>query len=69
MLDKILYVVSKNDMPLKLLQSVLPPFLQIGTVIDSSTRQAVPPYSNRNNTFYVSQQIVLPRALIISDEI
>jgi len=35
MLDKILYVVGKSDMPLWLLQSVLSPFLWIGTMIDS----------------------------------
>ena len=34
-LDKILYAVDISDMPLQLLQSVLSPFLQIGTMIDS----------------------------------
>ena len=32
MLDKILHVVGKSDMPVQLLQSVLSPFLQIGTM-------------------------------------
>jgi len=35
MLDKILYVVGKSDMPLQLLHSVLSTFLWIGTIIDS----------------------------------
>jgi hypothetical protein len=35
MLDKILYVVGKSVKPLQLLQSVLSPFLWIGTMVDS----------------------------------
>jgi len=35
MLDKILYVIGKSDMPLQLLQSVISPFLKIGTLINS----------------------------------
>jgi len=35
MLDKILYVVGKIEVSLLLLQSVLLPFLLVGTVIDS----------------------------------
>jgi len=35
MLDKILQVGDKNDVPLYLLQSVLSAFLLIGTMIDS----------------------------------
>jgi len=35
MLDKLLYVVDKTDKPLLLLQSVLSPFLYIGTMINS----------------------------------
>jgi len=35
MLDKILYVVDKSNMPLWLLQSVSSPFSQTGTMIDS----------------------------------
>ena len=32
MLDKILYVVGKSEMPVQLLQSLLSPLLQIGTM-------------------------------------
>jgi len=35
MLEKILYVAGKSDMPLQLLHSVLPPFLWMGTMTDS----------------------------------
>ena len=35
MLDKILYVVGKSDVPLWLLHSVLSPFLWMGTMTDS----------------------------------
>jgi hypothetical protein len=35
MLDKILYVVYKSDMPPLLLHSVSSPFLQTGTLIDN----------------------------------
>ena len=35
MLDNILYVVDTSDMTLQLLQSVLSPFLNVGTLIDS----------------------------------
>ena len=65
MLDKILYVVGKSDMPLQLLQSVLSPFLWIGTIIDSF-------HSSGNSSLFqieiislwIAQQIVLPPALI-----
>jgi hypothetical protein len=33
-LDKILFVIGSNDIPLDLLQSVLSPFLQIRKIID-----------------------------------
>jgi len=35
MLDKILYIVDKNDTPQELVQSVLLFFLEVGTLIDS----------------------------------
>ena len=41
MLDKILYVVDKSDMPWKLLHSVLSLFLYVGTMVDYSTAQSV----------------------------
>ena len=70
MLDKILYVVGKSDMPLQLLQSVLSPFLWIGTFID-------PFHSSGNSSLFqieiisswITQRIVLPPALISSARI
>jgi len=54
MLDKILYVPGKSDKPLLLLQSLLSPFLQIGTTIDSFHSPAITPYSKYKTKVYVS---------------
>jgi hypothetical protein len=70
MLDKSLYVVDESDVPVYLLQSALSPFLQIFSVIDSS-------HSSGNSSLFqielislwISERIVLYRALIISSGI
>jgi hypothetical protein len=65
MSDKIVYEVDKSDMPLQLIQSILLPFLQKGTMIDSF-------HSSGNSSLFqieiinlwISQRIVLHPALI-----
>ena len=66
-LDKILYVVGKSDMPLQLLQSVLSPFLWIGTIIDpfhSSGSSSL--FQIEIISLWIAQRIVPPTALISS---
>jgi len=66
MLDKILYLVRKNETPLQLLQSVLSPLLQTGTMIASF-------HSSGNSFFFqielinlwITERLVLPPNLII----
>jgi hypothetical protein len=58
-LDKILYVVDKRDMPLQLLLSVSSPLLQIDTSID-------PFHSLFQISLRIAERIVLSPALINS---
>ena len=65
MLDKILYLVDKSDVPVQLVQSVYSPFVQIGTSIDSflSSRN-ISLFQLELISLWISERIVLPPALI-----